>query len=107
MNVNIINMAHSTYHGKKETHHHKEVVVSCECHCNPKNKLAQAGSHENGPSTNSGKWKQKCILNMICITYRKLYEATDTKIALYKLLLYIHFNWSFYKLKFHFSKHLT
>lgn len=61
MNVSIIYMDQLIYHGKKETHHHKKVVVSCEGHSHSKNKLAQAGSHQNGPSTNSGKWESKSV----------------------------------------------
>jgi len=73
MNVSIMNMGQFIYHGKKETHHHKEVVVSCEGHSHPKNKLAQTGRHQNGPSTNSGIWENKNVyIKHDFIMYRKL-----------------------------------
>lgn len=51
------------YHGKKESHHHKEIVVSCECYSDPENKLAQTGSHENRPSANSEKNGKEYIVH--------------------------------------------
>lgn len=82
MNVNIQNMDQSTYHCKKETYQHKEVVVPCECNSDPKKKLAQAGSHQNGAPANSGKRKSKNIHIVNVFSYLHKYVCSHRQIAI-------------------------